>query len=172
MYQFQVDAYTLEDYEALSRLSMKAIRRVPLLIRRMVYALFAVSYLVLGGFGFWFRRWGFGAFFVAGGIFFAVMAVFWHPLTARRLRKHSLKGVGTLTMELEEDGIRDFHQMGEGLILYSAYTDAFHYRERYFLTMEKRQVLLLPEWALVQGDAASLRAFLEAKLGKKIKEIR
>ncbi len=172
MYQFQVDAYTLEDYEALSRLSMKAIRRVPLLIHRMIHVLLALSYLVLGGLWIWLHRWAFGVLFVAGGIFFAVIAVFWHPLTARRLRKHSLKGVGTLTMELEEEGIRDFHQMGEGLILYSAYTDAFHYRERYFLTMEKRQVLLLPEWALVQGDAASLRAFLEEKLGKKIKEIR
>ena len=172
MYQFRVDAYTLEDYEALSRLSMKTARRVPLLIYRMIYALVAVSYLVLCGFGFWLRRWVLGATFAAGGIFFAVMAVFWHPLTARRLRKHSLKGVGALTMELEENGIRNFHQMGEGLTLYSAITDAFYYRERYFLTMEKRQVLLLPERALVQGDAASLRAFLEVKLGKKIKEIR
>ncbi len=171
MYQFRVDAYTLEDYEALSRLSMKTIRRVPLLIRRMIYVLFALSYLALGGFGIWRQRWAFGAFFVAGGIFFTVLAVFWHPLTARRLRKQRIKGVGTLTMELDENGIRDFHQMGEGLTLYSAITDAFHYRERYFLTLEKRQALLLPEQALIQGDAASLRAFLEAKLGKKIKEI-
>ncbi len=171
MYRFQFE-YTPEDYEVLSHLGAKTLRKKQMGIRRALSVLFAVCYFVLGALWLWRQRWVVGGVFIAVGVLFAVLFAFWHPLTARRMRKTSLKGMGALTVALEDDGIRDWHQKGEGFTPYRAITQGFHYRERYFLVLDDRQGLFLPERALVEGDVGTLKAFLEVKLGKKIKEIR
>lgn len=170
MYQFEIE-YTLEDYEAFSRLAAKTFRKKPMLIRRAVCTFFAVSYLILGILFFFLQRWVLGVIFGGGGLFFAVMTIRWHPLMARRMKKNSLKDMGTLMVALEENGIRNHHQKGEGFTPYDAITDAFYFWEYYFLALDDRQGMLLPERTLTQGDPAELKAFLGEKLKQEIKDI-
>ncbi len=169
MYRFQFE-YTLEDYEALSRLGAKTTLKKPIGIRRGLCALFAVICLVSSVYWVWLNSW-LSVVPATVGIFLALETIFWHPLTARRIREASLKGMGTVTVELEEEGVRNHHQKGESFRPYEVIEGAFHYRQRYFLALDDRQVLLMPERALVEGDATLLKAFLEEKLGKEIKEI-
>lgn len=170
MYQFEFE-YSLKDYETFSRLAAKTFRKKPILIRRIVSAVLTVCYFFLAVLSFLIHRWVLGVILVGFGILFAALDILWHPLTARRMKKNALKDTGIITITLEENDVRVCNQMGEGVTHYDAITDAFHFQEYFIFTIDGRQGLLLPERALVQGNPAMLKAFLEEKLQQEIKEI-
>lgn len=170
MYQFEIE-YSLKDYEAFSRLAAKTVRKKPILIRRIVSAVFTACYFFLAVLWFLLHNWVAGVIFAGLGIFFSVYDIRWHSLTAQRMKKNALKDTGIITIMLEENGVRMCHQKGNSFTPYDAITEAFHFWEYYVFTIDGRQGILCPERALTQGDPAMLKAFLEEKLHQEIKEI-
>lgn len=170
MFQFQYD-YTLEDMNALSRVTAKTYRRKKVLILRVVLALLGLAYLFVGGVMLSGKGTIPGLILIAAGLLFGAMAVFYHQGTAWRSKRMMVEGMGSLTVTLEEEGLRGKSGLGEEFFLYSAVIGGYHYRERYFLFLDKRYATLLPERALTQGDPAGLRSFLIEKLKVEIKEL-
>ena len=54
---------------------------------------------------------------------------------------------------------------------YHAFERLYHYRDRYFLFVDKLHAYILPEDRFVVGDSADFRAFIEAKTGKTVEYI-
>lgn len=170
MYQFQFER-TMEDYKALSRVSDKTAHKKSTLVHRVLYGVYAVCFFALGAVSLYLQKWVLVALYMSVGLFFLVSNIRWHSLAAWRTQQRALKNVGAITMCLEETGIRAKHTKTESFFPYEAFDGAYYYRECYFLTIESLQVVDLPERALVEGDPATLKAFLEEKLHKEVKEI-
>lgn len=170
MFQFQYD-YTLEDMNALSRVTAKTYRRKKVLILRVVLALLGLAYLFVGGVMLSGKGTVPGLILMAAGLLFGAMAVFYHQGTAWRSKRMLMEGMGSLTVTLEEEGLRGKSGLGEEFFPYSAIIGGYRYRERYFLFLDKRHAMLLPERALTRGDGAGLKAFLSERIGKEIKEL-
>lgn len=170
MFQFQYD-YTLEDMNALSRVTAKTYRRKKVLILRVVLALLGLAYLFVGGVMVSGKGTVPGLILMAAGLLFGAMALFYHQGTAWRTKRMMVEGESGFTVTLEEESVHGKSEKGESSYPYSAVVGAFHYKGRYFLFLDKRHAVLLPERALVQGDSVTLRAFLTEKLGQEIKEL-
>lgn len=98
---------------------------------------------------------------------------FWWPrLNAIFSKRMLLKGAGMLTVALDEKGIYEHSAKGESQSPWSSFIGVYHCRARYLLFLDKRHAIVLPERALVAGDPATLRAFLEEKLQKEIIDVR
>ena len=54
---------------------------------------------------------------------------------------------------------------------YHAFERLYHYRDRYFLFVDKLHAYILPKDRFVVGDSADFRAFIEAKTGKTVEYI-
>lgn len=170
MFQFQYD-YTLEDMNALSRVTAKTYRRKKVLIYRTVLALMGVAYLGMGVLLLSGGSMAPGLILLAAGVLFAAICIFYHQGTAWRTKRMMVEGEGGFIVTLEEESVHGKSEKGESSYPYSAVVGVFHYKERYFLFLDKRHAVLLPEWALVRGDSVTLRAFLTEKLGQEIKEL-
>lgn len=170
MYQFQYD-YSLEDLNALSRVAGKTYRRTKVVVFRTVLALLGVAYLYVGGVLIAGGGTLVGIILLVAAALFGSLAIFYHQGTAWRSKRMMVEGMGSLTVTLEEEGLRGESGLGEEFFLYSAIIGAFHYRDRYFLFLDERHATLLPERALTEGDPAGLRSFLTEKLGAEIKEL-
>lgn len=170
MFRFRFD-YTLEDMNALSRVAAKTYRRKKVLITRMVMALLGLAYLAMGALLLFHQSWVTGGIIFAAGVFFAAVAIFYHQGAAWRSKRMMVAGEGAFTVELEEKSVWGRSEKGESAYPYSAVTGAYYYKERYFLFVDKRHAMLLPERGLVEGDAMALKSFLEERLKKEIKEI-
>ena len=88
------------------------------------------------------------------------------------MKRGAIEGSGVTTVTLGEEKIHDKDEKMEGVYPYSSIIGAYHYQERYFLFIDKRRALILPERGLTQGDMGSLRSFLEDKIGKTVVELR
>lgn len=169
-FQFQYE-YSLKDLEALSRVTGKLYRRWKNWIYRILLAVLTVGYLVLGVLAFAGGGWIPGLILILVGVFFGAVAVLYHQGTAWRSRRMLLKGMGSITVELTEEGIRGQSGKGEDYYPYSSVIGACHYGERYFLFLDERHAILLPERALILDSPIALKPWLEEKLKKEILEL-
>lgn len=178
MYQFQFE-YDFQDLLTLNRVYEKVYRRWigPLRIFNIVIgvilwleAVAVMSFLSA-------LEWGGTTYLVTAVVFMLLGTLFltgwyWRPrLNAWSSKRLLVKNSGELTVSLEEDGVRDSCKKGESFHPWDAFISSFHSRGRYLLFIDKRHAIILPERAMIQGDSTVLRAFLEAKLQKKVKEI-
>ena len=170
MYQFQYD-YTLEDMNALSRVVGKTYRRKKVLLLRTVLALMGAAYLMVGGVMLAGGGLIPGLILLGTGVLFGALSLFYHQGTAWRSKRMMVEGEGEFTVTLEKESVHGKSVKGESSYPYSAVVGAFHYRERYFLFLDKRHAMLLPERALTKGDRAGLRRKKKKKLGMEIKEL-
>lgn len=171
MFEFQY-TYTLEDMNALSRVSAKTYRRKKVMILRTVLAVMSIAYLGMGALILSSGSMVSGLVMTAAGVLFALLCLFYHQGTAWNTKRLMMEGEASSTVTLEEECIHGKGEKGEGSYPYSAVIGAYHYKERYFLFMDKRHAVLLPERALTRGDPAALKPWLEVKLGKEIVELR
>ena len=171
MFQFQYD-YTLEDMNALSRVTAKTYRRRRVLIYRTVLALLGAAYLAMGWFLFAPGSKLIGAILLGAGVLFLALSLFYHQGTAWRTKRMMVEGEGDFTVTLEEESVHGKSAKGESSYPYSAVIGAYHYRERYFLFLDKRHAMLLPERALVRGERDGLKEFLKDRLKQEIQELR
>lgn len=167
MFQFQYD-YTLEDMNALSRVTARTYRRKKVLLLRLALALLGVAYLVVGGAMFAPGSKLFGVILLGAGLLFLCLALFYHQGAAWRTKRMMAAGAESSTVTLEEESVHGKSKLGESSYPYSAVIGAYHYRERYFLFLDRRHAILLPERALIRGDPTGLKDFLEKKMGKEI----
>lgn len=93
-------------------------------------------------------------------------------IVVRQSRRRSLQGVGEVTIILDEAGIHLHHKKADCQYPWSAFEDGYYCRGQYLLFLDKLHAVGLPERALVEGDPATLRAFLEEKLQKEIIDVR
>ena len=170
MFQFQYE-YTLEDMDALSRVTAKTYSRRKVLFYRTVLMVLGLAYLGMGGYLFSGNAMV-GGILMTAGLLFTVISIFFHRGTAWRSKRMMINGGGEVAVTLEEEGVRGKSQTGEDFCPYTSVISGFHYWERYFLFLDKRHAILLPERGLIQGEPTGLNHFLEEKLGKEIKEIR
>ena len=170
MFRFQYE-YTLEDMNALSRVSARTYRRKKVLVYRTVLALLGAVYLGMGVLLFSHQSWVAGTVLLIAGLLFAAISVFYHQGTAWRTKRMMVEGEGGFTVTLEEEGVHGKSEKGESSYPYSAVIGAYHYRERYFLFLDKRHAMLLPERALVMGDPSLLQSWLEQKLKRDIQKL-
>lgn len=170
MFQFQYE-YTLEDMKILSRVTARLYNRRKVLIRRTVLGVMGLAYLFIGGILLGAGNALVGGILLTAGVIFASMAVFYHTGAAWRSKRMMAEGMGLMTVTLEDATLRGETGKGGASYPYDEVTEACHFRGRYFLFLDKRHAMLLPERALVQGQQAGLKPFLEKKLGKEIRDI-
>lgn len=103
----------------------------------------------------------------------AIVAECIYPMSiTRRSQKQDLQGVGEWTLVLDETGVQYHHGKGDGHNPWSAFVGGYYYEKGYFLFLDRTHVCFIPERALVEGDPATLRAFLEENLQKEIIDVR
>ena len=79
--------------------------------------------------------------------------------------------VETLTMKFSDEGLAQSSSKAAASVPYHAFERLYHYRDRYFLFVDKLHAYILPEDRFVVGDSADFRAFIEAKTGKTVEYI-
>lgn len=92
-------------------------------------------------------------------------------VSARATKRMQVESIGELTMTLDTDGVREQSIKCDSLYPWASLVAAYHSRGRYVLFLDPKHAIILPERALTQGDIATLKAFLEEKLHKEVKEI-
>lgn len=172
MYQFQVE-YTYEDYLALSsvhekRKSWKQRARHIALIVLLTDMVVALAFSVAGLSGH--LRWVL-PFVTLIGIIVSIKQI--PEANAKASQSLSGKNLGKLSITLDEEGLECRSQNEKTQYSWNAYIEGYHYRGYYLLyLLDKKHATILPERALVEGDPAALRAFLEEKLQKEIIDVR
>ena len=105
-------------------------------------------------------------------VFFVVVDIAVSPrVTALRWEKKR-RFKGQVQIGFEDGGVRHETDLNQSVISYEVFTDIYHWRETYFLFIDKTVAYILPERGLVEGDLASFGAFLEQKTGLIIKELK
>lgn len=99
-----------------------------------------------------------------------VLGFFRNRLNAWGARKQSLQ-VENLTMKFSDEGLAQSSSKAAASVPYHAFECLYHYRDRYFLFVDKLHAYILPEDRFVVGDSADFRAFIEAKTGKTVEYI-
>lgn len=79
---------------------------------------------------------------------------------------------GPLTMEFADVEVRVFADRMKEQYAYSAFRELVHWRETYYLYVDKKHCILLPERCFKEGDPAAFSGFIAAKTGLEIKELK
>lgn len=172
MYRFEID-YDLKDYEVLSRLDGKVMRKTLIRVSRGFLALYALNCLLCGAYCMiWREEWFNGVCGVIIGLLFVGVTIFLHSILARWTRWKTPRNIYPMLVALGEDCIYTQHQKGSDFTPYDAIERAFYFLGYYYLMLDNRRGIFLPEKMLIEGENATLKAFLEEKLQKEVMEIR
>ncbi len=100
------------------------------------------------------------------------MGLFEHHVNALVSRRLMIKGEGEIRDIFDWDGFCEETQSGTTRRPYSALSQIVHYKNRYFLFLDKRHAYILPEDKFTVGDPQQFKAFIEEKCGKPLQVIR
>ena len=117
--------------------------------------------------GAWSREIGFYWLLVA---FLLVLLIVMRAVRQNASLK-SANAQGTVTLTTDESGIHAQAATLSSDFGYDAYCDLVHYRDTYYLYIDKRKAQIVPERCFTQGDPAAFGAFLTEKTGLTVKEI-
>ena len=173
MYQFQFE-YDFQDLLILNRVHIKtrAGRKVAAILLRFVLLLMGVPMVVTSAWALSLGQCELSLIvFLLMGLLYIVFAIFYYQFCAWYSKRLQMKGTGELTVTVDEDSVREHSLKGDNTFPWNAFASGYHSRERYFLFIDPRHAVILPERALTQGDSAALKSFLEEKLHKEVKEI-
>ena len=168
-YQFKLNGYTYQDLLALCRVAAKRYRRGRTIAVRSLLLVLGLAMIGLGGLlvlGELLSGGGFplqGALVVLLGLVYLGLSVFYHRFTAWRSSRMQIKDLGEITVTLDDAGVRERGRKGESFHPYSSFI-------RYFLFVDKKHAVILPEQAIAVGDPAALGAKLAEKFGGRIPE--
>ena len=165
-------SYRKEDFRALSRLAGKTTHRW----RRRILSVFSTAvglFSLLSGL---LLLWSdekvsdlTATLLLLGGLCL-LLCIFRSRLNAWGMRKQALKAEN-LTMKFSDEGLTQSSDKATAIVPYSAFERLYHYRERYFLFVDRLHAYILPEDRFAVGDSANFRAFIEAKTGKTVEYI-
>ena len=176
-YQFKLNGYSYEDLLVLCRVTAGCYRRARTVIYRAIVLALGVVMLGLGGLlilGNFLSGDGFsllGAALILLGLLYLGLSIFYHRFSAWRSSRMQLKDTGEITVTLDDAGVREQGRKGEGFYPYASFIGCFHSRGRYFLFLDKKHAVILPEAAMAVGDPAGLGARLAEKFGGPIPEV-
>ena len=102
-----------------------------------------------------------------------IVLVLYYAVREFRVRStlKSLRAQGMITMTAGEDGM---HAEAEALssdYSYRAFQDVARFKETYYLYVDRRRALILPDRCFTEGDPADFGVFLEQKTGIMIRDI-
>ena len=167
-------SYRKEDILALSRLSSRIMRKWRSRIMRIFCTVLGMG--ILGSGVAVLMLWSdreisdlTATLLLFGGLCL-VLGFFRNRLNAWGARKQSLQ-VENLTMKFSDEGLAQSSSKAAASVPYHAFERLYHYRDRYFLFVDKLHAYILPEDRFVVGDSADFRAFIEAKTGKTVEYI-
>lgn len=171
-YQFTLNGYSYQDLLVLCRVTARCYRRVRTVIYRTVVVLLGLAMLGLGALLLWAEGVNsLGAALVLLGLLYLGLAVFHYRLAAWSSSRMQLKDVGEITVTLDDAGVRERGRKGEGFYPYSSFIGCVHSQGRYFLFLDKKHAVVLPEAAVTVGAPAALGARLAEKFGGAIQEV-
>lgn len=176
-YQFKLNGYEFKDLLVLCRVTAKRYRRGRTAVHRTIYVLAGLVLLATGALLLLEATLQkgdsllLGAVLLAAGLLYLGLGIFYHRLTAWRSHQMQLKDVGEVTVTLDDAGVREQGRKGEGFYPYASFIDCFHSRGRYFLFLDKKHAVILPEAAMAVGAPAALGARLAEKFGGPIPEV-
>lgn len=173
MFQFRL-SYTTQDILALYQVAAKARKRWGARLLQAFYVVIGLLTMVIGvlllALG---SSMVLGITLVVAGGFYVALGIFRSRLSARRAIKMRVDGASEVEVTLTDDGFRSQDQRGgENYLPYTAVCDLYHYRDRYFIYVDKKHATILPEGALIQGDLSALSGFLKEKTGRTITELK
>ena len=100
-----------------------------------------------------------------------MLCFFRSRLNAWGARKAGAPASRTLTIKFSDEGLAQSSSKAAASVPYHAFERLYHYRDRYFLFVDKLHAYILPEDRFVVGDSVDFRAFIEAKTGKTVEYI-
>lgn len=171
MYRFQFE-YDFGDMLTLNRVAAKVNRRVIVTILYIVLFLCGAFVALTGVLMLLAGDMVRGILFLVIGAAYMALILFRRRIDAWRSKRMLLKGTGELTVTLDGEGVYERSAKGEAYYPWRVFLNGCHSGGRYLLFIDKRHAAILPERALVEGDPAALKAFLEDRLQMEIKEIR
>lgn len=164
-------SYRKEDILALSRLSSRIVRKWRSRIMRIFCTVLGmgilgsgVAVLTLPGMTLN------GIVWILLGVILLLVSVFYNRINAWGTRKQTLQ-VENLTIKFSDEGLAQSSSKAAASVPYHAFERLYHYRDRYFLFVDKLHAYILPEDRFVVGDSVDFRAFIEAKTGKTVEYI-
>ena len=93
------------------------------------------------------------------GVLWLLLGLFRYRISAWNSRRLTLKGLGSITVTLGEDGIEETSSKGHAHYTYEAFVKAACYRDTLFLFLDKNHALILPFAAMKGGTATELDNF-------------
>ena len=105
-------------------------------------------------------------------IMLAALAVYW-AVREMRVRRNlkMLTSQGIITLTAEEDAI---HAKADALssdYSYQAFQDIVRFKGAYYLYIDKRRAMIVPDHFFTEGEPAAFGAFVEKKTGLKMRDI-
>lgn len=172
-YQFKLNSYTIQDLLILSRVTAKCYRRVRTLISRVVLfflglVMLGMGLLVLIGAG----PLTLEILLLAGGLLYIGLSIFYHRLVAWKSRRMLIKNTGEITVTLDDAGVRECSEKVEGFYPYQAFIGCVYSPGWYFLFLDKKHAVILPEGAMIAGDPEHFRDFIQEKTGKPVEYVK
>lgn len=82
--------------------------------------------------------------------------------------RRNMAKVENLTIKCSDDVITEKSTKMLVQVPYTAITRVFHFRQRYFLFVEKRRAYILPEAHFVAGDPHDFASFITEKTGRPV----
>ena len=172
--RFAVESrYTFQDLLTLNQLVGKTTRRVVTLPTRILCAVLGGWMLMFTGLQLWL-----GSIAVITpisllmGLFLIALSVFYHHINAWQSKRLMVKFDGTARFDFLAESFTERTSVGVTSHPYGAIYAAYHFKNRFFVFLDKKHSYILPEAEFVQGLLAEFKPFLEQKCGKKVIDIR
>ena len=106
------------------------------------------------------------------GLLLLAIGLFQERLAAWVSRRRNLQNSGRLSVCLNDDSVMTETKKGTEVRPYSAFTEAYVYKENWLLFLDKRHAYILPRFAMTEGDPGAFPAFWTEKTGKPMKKIK
>lgn len=106
--------------------------------------------------------------FLVVGLLWLLVGLFANRVNAWSSRRLMMKGLGNITVILDESGVTETSDKGTALHPFSAFVDVVYYRNTYFLFFDKRHAIILPTRAMTQGSPATFADWWSQHSGKEI----
>ena len=105
-------------------------------------------------------------------IILVLLTAYWAVREIRvRMNLKTLMSQGIITLITEEEAI---HVRADALssdYSYRAFQDIARYKDAYYLYIDKRRALIVPDHCFTEGDPAAFGSFIEEKTGQRIRNI-
>ena len=165
-------AFTLKDMRQFQAVHQRYRNRVLFVVLRVTLVLAALALLVSSGLLIYFRV--FDAELLKYYLILLLIIPLYYALMQLNFRTmlKSARSHGTIILSFDDAGCHEKSEAITAEYAYPSFCDLVHYKDTYYLYIDKLKAQILPERCFTEGDPAAFGAFIEQKTGLKIKEIK